>query len=73
MMGSFGELVGGLSKLKDLFSDPNNIPDFTSMLAGLTTPGEKGEKSVVESMSEIMDELIKIVDTKGKKVKVKTA
>ncbi len=72
MLGSFGDFIGGLGKLADLYKDPKNKLDFASILQGLTSQGPKGQKSVVDMMTDVMGELIKVVDTKGQEVKTKT-
>jgi len=37
MLGSFGDFIGGLGKLADLYKDPKNKLDFASILQGLTS------------------------------------
>lgn len=72
MMGAFGEFVGGLGKLADLYKDPANKPDFASIVQGLTTPGPNGQPSVIQVMMSVMQQLLSIVNTKGQQVKTKT-
>ncbi len=72
ILGSFGDFIGGLGKLAELYKDPKNKPDFATILQGLTSKGPKGQDSVIDMMTKAMEELIKVVDTKGQKVKTKT-